>query len=173
MTKMDDGQKYFIAPAIALLSCAALFTSIGIKASLAEKPEPITIITNIPYQVAEVLPKEQVKAGTFKIVLDIDGWFEQLQSKRNPEKPLITYGQDPNNRLMIEYWLPRRDGTFFYSTDYKKFKWPTFFVTDRIEQNGNRFTLYPVKLTGAIYGGFMGAALFGLLTCVFVWLAFR
>ncbi|MBI2053104.1 MAG: hypothetical protein HYT34_02565, partial [Candidatus Ryanbacteria bacterium] len=78
---------------------------------------------------AETFPKEQIEPGTFKITLSPKALEEK--SKFFKRSLVVAYHRSyGDNIAVVEFWLPREDGIFYYATEKLMTDWPRGFVIE-------------------------------------------
>ena len=128
-------------------------------------PVPSAVILDVRGPAdADVFAADQVHPGTFKIVLAPKELFTRAAAGEHPERPLVTYKVRPStNSIVFQYWLPRKDGTFYFAEVEQYAGLGVTFDIAKTEYANRKLTIYPKKSNGYVQGLLLFAALlFGL-----------
>ncbi|MDP3962362.1 MAG: hypothetical protein Q8Q03_00635 [bacterium] len=156
MSKLSKLGKFILVFIPIIITCmlwGAMFLAFEARHMvLAESPDPVVVDGFIPSD-GIIMDHKRVEPGTFKLHVPIEEWRELHELREHPDKPVVRVGTD-----WIEYWLPRKDSTFYYAI--QKFSPPAqwedqYAVLDQIELGtGGKISMIPSQPVGWLFPAF-------------------
>ncbi len=118
---------------------------------------------------AEVLPRERVKPGTFDLETSVQEIVRLAADKTAPaQRAIVAFGQGTgatDNVAVIEYWLPRGDGSsaFYHTRLLHRAPFESRAVLRSVRREGEMLVLTPTMAPLPVIANMFMACLFGAI----------